>query len=169
MPVSQHHKKTKNPLHLADHGTQEYLVFVLGLQEYGIDTHIVQELRKYEAVTAVANAPAYVMGVINLRGMTVPIIDLRIRLGMEPHAYDQFTVVIILNSGQHYVGIIVDGIADVIAPDTDQIEAATQLDQVSKTSYFKHMSNMDNRKILLTNIDHLINSEELSRIEKIAA
>lgn len=84
------------PLHGAGPAT-EYLAFTLGGEEYGVDIQKVQELRGYDAVTQIANAPAYMKGVVNLRGIIVPIIDLRIKLGNATPTYDQFTVVVVLN------------------------------------------------------------------------
>jgi len=75
----------------------EYLTFKLGGEEYGIDILRVQEIRSYEQPTRIANAPGYLKGVVNLRGVIVPIVDLRVKFGLPDPAYDTFTVVIVLN------------------------------------------------------------------------
>ncbi|MEQ6600667.1 chemotaxis protein CheW, partial [Pseudomonas aeruginosa] len=94
---------------------QEYLTFTLGREEYAIDILRVQEIRGYDQVTAIANAPPFIKGVINLRGAIVPIVDLRIKFHLAEVTYDPFTVVIILNIGRRIVGVVVDSVSDVIA------------------------------------------------------
>ena len=89
-------------------GGTEVLAFTLGSEEYGIDILKVQEIRGYDAVTKIANAPEFIKGVINLRGIIVPIVDMRIMFKLGEPSYDQFTVVIILNIGNRVVGIVVD-------------------------------------------------------------
>src|SRR5689334_25379630 len=86
----------------------EFLSFTLGDEEYGIDIQKVQELRGYDAVTRIANAPAYIKGVVNLRGIIVPIIDMRIKFDLGEPSYDQFTVVLVLNIGGRVGGMVVD-------------------------------------------------------------
>src|ERR1700756_4418931 len=85
----------------------EYLAFTLGSEEYGIDILKVQEIRGYEAVTRIANAPEFIKGVINLRGIIIPVVDMRIKFNLGSATYDQFTVVIILNIGGRVVGMVV--------------------------------------------------------------
>src|SRR5579871_5534346 len=99
----------------------EFLAFTLGQEEYGIDILKVQEIRGYETVTRIANAPAFIKGVVNLRGVIVPIIDMRIKFNLADPTYDQFTVVIILNVGGRVVGMVVDGVSDVISLTPEQI------------------------------------------------
>src|SRR3989339_1873689 len=100
----------------------EYLAFTLGQEEYGIDIQKVQELRGYDAVTRIANAPAHIKGVVNLRGIIVPIIDMRIKFNLGEPSYDQFTVVIILNMDKRVMGLVVDSVSDVITltPDPER-------------------------------------------------
>jgi purine-binding chemotaxis protein CheW len=93
----------------------EYLTFVLGEEEYGIEILKVQEIRGYDAVTPIANTPNFIKGVVNLRGKIVPIVDLRIKFNLGKVVYDEFTVVIILNLSGRVVGIVVDGVSDVMA------------------------------------------------------
>lgn len=88
---------------------QEFLVFTLGDEEYGIDILKVQEIRGYDQVTRIANTPAFIKGVTNLRGVIVPIVDLRIKFSQVDVDYNDNTVVIVLNLGQRVVGIVVDG------------------------------------------------------------
>ncbi|VTR59651.1 Chemotaxis protein CheW [Serratia fonticola] len=106
---------------------QEFLIFTLGNEEYGIDILKVQEIRGYDQVTRIANTPAFIKGVTNLRGVIVPIIDLRVKFAQQDVSYDENTVVIVLNFGQRVVGIVVDGVSDVLSLTTDQIRPAPSL------------------------------------------
>src|SRR5476651_704391 len=92
----------------------EFLAFTLGSEEYGIDILKVQEIRGYDTVTRIANAPEFVKGVINLRGIIVPIVDMRIKFHLGRVEYDHQTVVIILNVASRVVGMVVDGVSDVL-------------------------------------------------------
>src|SRR5512147_1311528 len=102
----------------------EFLTFTLGNEEYGIDILKVQEIRGYDAVTTIANSPEFIKGVINLRGIIVPIVDMRIKFNLGNVTYNNLTVVIILNVANRVVGMVVDGVSDVIALTPDQLKAA---------------------------------------------
>lgn len=105
---------------------QEFLVFTLGDEEYGIDILKVQEIRGYDQVTRIANTPAFIKGVTNLRGVIVPIVDLRIKFSQVDVDYNDNTVVIVLNLGQRVVGIVVDGVSDVLSLTAEQIRPAPE-------------------------------------------
>ncbi|MDP3617299.1 MAG: chemotaxis protein CheW, partial [Rhodoferax sp.] len=113
----------------------EYLAFTLGQEEYGIDIQTVQELRGYDAVTRIANAPAHIKGVVNLRGIIVPIIDMRIKFTLGTPTYDQFTVVIILSMVNRVMGMVVDSVSDVITLKPEQIKPAPEMGAVLDTEY----------------------------------
>src|SRR5574337_2233948 len=110
----------------ADAFEQEFLTFPLGREEYAIDILKVQEIRGYESVTTIANAPAFIKGVINLRGTIVPIVDLRIQFGLARVEYTPFTVVIILNVAERVVGAVVDSVSDVMALAPEQVRPAPE-------------------------------------------
>jgi purine-binding chemotaxis protein CheW len=103
---------------------REFLTFTLGAEEYAIDILKVQEIRGYAAVTKIANTPAFIKGVINLRGIIVPIVDMRIKFNLGEAIYNEFTVVIVLNIGSRVVGIVVDSVSDVMSLANDAISAA---------------------------------------------
>lgn len=105
----------------------EYLSFRLGDEEYGIDILCVQEIRSYEAPTRIANAPRFIKGVLNLRGVIVPVADLRLKFGCESAAYTAATVVIVLNVKGRVVGAIVDSVSDVLALGADSIKPAPEM------------------------------------------
>jgi purine-binding chemotaxis protein CheW len=144
----------------------EYLTFTLGKEEYGIDILKVQEIRGYEAVTRIANAPAFIKGVINLRGVIVPIVDLRIKFNLGEPSYDQFTVVIILNIGKRVMGIVVDGVSDVIQLNSDNLHPAPEFGSVLDTRYILGLGTVDERMIIMVDIEQLMSSQEMALMEE---
>ena len=147
----------------------EFLSFTLGEEEYGIDIQKVQELRGYDAVTRIANAPAFIKGVVNLRGIIVPIIDMRVKLNLGDVSYDQFTVVIVLNIGGRVVGMVVDSVSDVITLAPEQIKDAPQMGSLLDTDYLIGLGTVGERMLILVDIDRLMSSEEMGLIERATA
>lgn len=147
----------------------EVVTFKLGEEEYGIDIQKVQELRGYDAVTRIANAPEYIKGVVNLRGIIVPIIDMRIKFKLGDPTYDQFTVVIVLNIAGRVVGMVVDSVSDVITLTGDQIKPAPEMGSVLDADYLIGLGTLDERMLILVDIDRLMSSDEMGLVEKIAA
>ena len=147
----------------------EFLAFTLGREEYGIDIQKVQELRGYEAVTRIANAPDFLKGVINLRGTIVPIIDMRIKFALSEPTYDQFTVVIILNIAGRIVGMVVDSVSDVLTLTPDQLKPAPNMGSAVSADYLIGLGTIDDRMLILVDIDRLMHSNEIGLIEKLAA
>ena len=147
----------------------EFLAFTLGQEEYGIDIQKVQELRGYDTVTRIANAPDHIKGVVNLRGIIVPIIDMRIKFNLGTPSYDQFTVVIILSLASRVLGIVVDSVSDVITLKAEQIKPAPELGAVLDTDYLIGMGTLDERMLILVDIDKLMSSSEMGLIEKLTA
>lgn len=144
----------------------EYLTFTLSSEEYAIDILKVQEIRGYDAVTRIANSPAFIKGVINLRGVIVPIIDLRIKFNLGEASYDQFTVVIILNIGKRVMGIVVDGVSDVIQLNSDNLRAAPEFGSVLDTRYILGLGTVEQRMIIVVDIEKLMSSQEMALIEE---
>ncbi|MBS0308605.1 MAG: chemotaxis protein CheW [Proteobacteria bacterium] len=153
----------------AETGGNEFLAFTLGKEEYGIDILKVQEIRGYEAVTRIANAPEFVKGVINLRGIIVPIVDMRIKFQLGEPTYDQFTVVIILNISGRVVGMVVDSVSDVITLNPGQIKPAPEMGTAFNTDYLIGLGTLEERMLILIDIDKLMSSAEMGLIDKIAA
>ncbi len=147
----------------------EYLTFTLGAEEYGIDILKVQEIRGYEAVTRIANSPAFIKGVINLRGVIVPIVDLRIKFNLGEPSYDQFTVVIILNIGKRVMGIVVDGVSDVIQMSSNNMHPAPEFGSILDTRYILGLGTVDERMIIMVDIEQLMTSQEMALLETAAA
>ncbi|WP_431477406.1 chemotaxis protein CheW [Massilia eburnea] len=148
---------------------QEFLAFKLGSEEYGIDILKVQEIRGYEAVTRIANAPEFIKGVINLRGIIIPVVDMRIKFKLGEPVYDQFTVVIILNINGRVVGMVVDSVSDVTSLTAEQIKAAPDLGTAFSSEYMIGLGTIDERMLILVDIQRLMSSPEMGLSEKLAA
>jgi len=146
--------------------SSEYLTFTLGREEYGIDILKVQEIRGYEAVTHIANAPEFIKGVVNLRGTIVPIVDMRIKFNLGEANYDQFTVVIVLNVAGRVVGMVVDGVSDVIALAGDQVRPAPDFSSTTfDTKYITGLGTVDQRMLILVDIEKLMSGADMALIE----
>ncbi|HBF51536.1 MAG TPA: chemotaxis protein CheW [Massilia sp.] len=150
-------------------GVLEALAFKLGNEEYGIKILKVQEIRGYESVTRIASAPEHVKGVVNLRGTIVPIVDMRIKFNLGTPTYNQFTVVIILNIQDRVVGMVVDSVSDVISLTAEQIKPAPDMGGALNTDYLIGLGTVDERMIILVDIDRLMSSEEMGVIDSIAS
>ncbi|MEI2264112.1 chemotaxis protein CheW [Erwinia sp. CGal63] len=144
---------------------QEFLVFTLGHEEYGIDILKVQEIRGYDQVTRIANTPAFIKGVTNLRGVIVPIIDLRVKFAQPDVDYNENTVVIVLNLEQRVVGIVVDGVSDVLSLTTDQIRPSPEFAVTMSTEYLTGLGALGERMLILVDIEKLLNSDEMALVD----
>ncbi|MFL6709575.1 MAG: chemotaxis protein CheW [Massilia sp.] len=163
---------TRNATEKADSEGSEFLAFTLGAEEYGIDIHKVQEIRGYESVTRIANAPAFVKGVINLRGIIIPVVDMRIKFRLGEPVYDQFTVVIILNIGGRVMGMVVDSVSDVTTLHAEQIKPAPEMGDAGvafNSEFLMGLGIVEERMLILIDIDRLMSSSEMGLTEKIAA
>jgi purine-binding chemotaxis protein CheW len=144
---------------------REFLAFKLGAEEYGIDILRVQEIRSYEAPTRIANAPAFIKGVINLRGVIVPIVDMRIKFALAAASYDAFTVVIILNIGQRVVGMVVDAVSDVITLAPEQLRPVPEFSSAIATDHLLAIGAVDERMLILVDIEKLMTSPDMGLVE----
>ena len=155
--------------HGHDESGHEFLAFTMGDDEYGLDILKVQEIRGYEAVTRIANAPEFIKGVINLRGIIIPVVDMRIKFNLGTPVYDQFTVVIILNIGGRIMGMVVDSVSDVTTLSPDQVKPAPEMGTAFNAEYMIGLGTIDERMLILVDIDKLMSSADMGLIEKIAA
>ncbi|MBA0167897.1 MULTISPECIES: chemotaxis protein CheW [Pectobacterium] len=146
---------------------QEFLIFTLGDEEYGVDILKVQEIRGYDQVTRIANTPSFIKGVTNLRGVIVPIVDLRIKFAKQDVEYDDNTVVIVLNLGQRVVGIVVDGVSDVLSLTADQIRPAPEFAVTLSTEYLTGLGSLGERMLILVDIEKLLSSEEMALVDSV--
>lgn len=146
----------------------EYLTFTLGSEEYAIDILKVQEIRGYEAPTLIANAPPFIKGVINLRGIIVPIVDLRIKFNLGKVEYTPFTVVIILNIAGRVIGAVVDSVSDVLSLTAAQIRQAPDFSGSFDTKYILGLASIEQRMLIVTDIERLMTSADMELIEAAA-
>lgn len=149
----------------ASHG--EYLTFRLGGEEYGIDILRVQEIRSYEQPTRIANSPSFLKGVVNLRGVIVPIIDLRVKLGCDSADFNAFTVVIVLNIRGRVVGAVVDSVSDVLELSKEQIKPAPEMNNQVDMSYLTGIANVGERMLILMDIQALMSAADMGLIDSI--
>jgi purine-binding chemotaxis protein CheW len=145
----------------------EYLTFTLGKEEYGIDILKVQEIRGYDAVTHIANAPEFIKGVVNLRGVIVPIVDMRIKFRLSEPTYNEFTVVIIMNVLGRIIGMVVDGVSDVVALNPEQIKAAPEMGSSMDIDYITGLGTLNDQMLILVDIERLMSSEEMQIMEQV--
>ena len=141
--------------------SRELLTFTLGREEYGIDILKVQEIRGYDAVTTIANAPEFIKGVVNLRGIIVPIVDMRIKFNIGNVTYNETTVVIVLNLANRVVGMVVDGVSDVITLKQEQIKPSPEFGAGLDTKYLQGLGTVDDRMIILVNIEKMMSSQDM--------
>jgi purine-binding chemotaxis protein CheW len=146
----------------------EFLSFRLGAEEYGIDILRVQEIRSYEEPTRIANAPHIIRGVVNLRGVIVPVVDLRLMLGCDSAEFNEFTVVIVLNVRGHVIGTVVDSVSDVLALTPSQIRPAPEMGHSVDASAITGIACVSQgetqRMLILTDIEALLGSPALGLI-----
>ncbi len=146
----------------ADSG--QYLTLRLGEEDYAIDIMRVQEIRSYEEPTRMANSPSFIKGVINLRGVIVPIVDLRMKLNMEKVDYTEFTVVIILNVKGAVTGAVVDAVSDVVTLDSKMIKPAPQFESSVDSRFILGIANVGERMLIVMNMETLLSNAELGMV-----
>jgi purine-binding chemotaxis protein CheW len=145
--------------------TSEFLTFRLGAEEYGIDILRVQEIRSYEAPTRIANAPSFIKGVVNLRGVIVPVVDLRIKLNCDKVEYNGFTVVIVLNVHGRVVGAVVDSVSDVLELSQDLIKPAPEMNSTVDTGFITGIASVGERMLILMDIEALMSSADMGLMD----
>ena len=148
--------------------TREVLVFVIGKEEYAVDILKVQEIRGYEKVTAIPAAPHYLKGVVNLRGVIVPVVDMRIKFGIPDPPYNSFTVVVILRLSSRVVGIVVDGVSDVVPLAASDVKEAPRLGATVDASFLTGVATLGDRMVLLLDIEKFLSSGELALLDTVA-
>ena len=144
--------------------TRQFLTFRVGEEEYGLDILRVQEIRSYEPPTRIANAPIFVKGVVNLRGVIVPIVDLRLRLG-QTGDYNAFTVVIVLNVCNRVVGIVVDSVSDVLELTADEIKARPEVPAALDAKFITGLGKLTDRMLILLDIEAMVQSPDFGLMD----
>ncbi len=144
---------------------QEYLTFILQGEEYGVDILCVQEIRVWSSVTELPNKPQYIKGVINLRGVIIPIIDLRLRFGQPPLDYNEQTVTIILRQQSQQtttvVGIVVDAVSEVYKFTQNDISKAPAFGNNIDSCFLKGLASVDDKLVMLLDSETLLNEDDL--------
>lgn len=153
--------------------TNKYLTFVLATEEYAVDILRVQEIKGWNKVTTIPNTPEYICGVINLRGTIVPIIDLRLRFNLEHLEYGQMTVVVVVkvlsqNGKERIMGIVVDAVSDVYDVAEADIKPPPDFGSVITTEFVKGLATVDEKMVIVLDIDRLLNSNELAIVENLS-
>ena len=148
---------------------REFLTFRLGAEEYGIDILRVNEIRGWEVPTAIAGTPEFIKGVINLRGIIVPIIDMRLKFRLGSAEYNDFTVMIILSVARRVVGIVVDAVSDVLTLAPRQIRPAPDFGAALDTRFITGLGTVDERMLILVDIERLLTSEDMQLVEEVSA
>jgi purine-binding chemotaxis protein CheW len=157
--------------------SNEYLIFRLGAEEYGIDILKVQEIRGYENPTRIANAPHFIKGVVNLRGVIVPIVDLRMKFDLGVPAYDATTVVIILNVAKRVIGVVVDSVSDVLELAAEQIRPAPEFNGAVDASFITGLGSVKSseseqgrdRMLILVDIETLMAGADMGLVDAVHA
>lgn len=146
----------------------QYLTLRLGGEEYAIDILRVQEIRSYEEPTRMVNAPVFIKGVINLRGVIVPIVDLRLKLNIDKVEYNEFTVVIILNVCGTVIGAVVDAVSDVVTLTAQSIKAAPQFETAIDSRFITGLANLGERMLIVMNMEALLSNAEMGMVSAAA-
>ncbi len=162
--LQQHNDQIVHTGDLNDAGGQ-YLTFVLDGEEYGIEILRVQEIKGWESTTPIPNTPDYVLGILNLRGAIVPVIDLRKRFKLEEIPYGPTTVVIVVKmqhvDQERIMGLVVDGVSDVYRLENDEIQESPELGNSVDTEFVRGLASVDKKMVILLEIDHLFDAKVL--------
>jgi purine-binding chemotaxis protein CheW len=147
---------------------KKVIVFALGSEEYGVEVAKVRTIERMQPMTRVPKTPDFINGVINLRGLVIPIIDLRSRFGLEHEEYTDNTRIIIVSAGDFEVGLIVDSANDVIDIDTDQIDSPPEVVGGIKAKYLDGIARVgENRLLVLLNLEQVLDKSEIQQLERI--
>lgn len=149
----------------AEETGREYLAFSLGGEEYAVNILQVQEIRAYERVTRIANMPAFIKGVMNLRGAVVPVVDLRVRFNVGQADYGASTIVIVINIGPRTFGMVVDGVSDVVMLKSSDLRPAPQIAGVVTAEFLEGVAILDKRMLIIVDINGLMSSREMGLLE----
>ena len=159
---------TSSGLNSAVTDIREFLTFKLGNEEYGMDILRVQEIRSYEEPTRIANAAPFIKGVVNLRGVIVPIVDMRMRFNLPDISYNSFTVVIVINVANRILGMVVDGVSDVISLKPDQLRPTPDFSTAIGEDHVLAIGSVEDRMLILLDIEKLMSSADMGLVEQLA-
>ncbi|UPG91546.1 chemotaxis protein CheW [Luteibacter aegosomaticola] len=149
---------------VADEAAQ-YLTVNLGNEEYGVDILAVREIRGWTPVTRIPQAPSYVLGVLNLRGAIVPVLDLRLRFGLAREEYTATTVCVIVMVAGRQFGVVVDAVSDVVEVSPSGIRPVPDMGTTVDTEYLKGLTSVGERMVLLLDVDRLLQPQDAQMLE----
>ena len=165
-------EKMEHSMSVVDKKEGKYLTFTLDKEEYGIGILRVKEIIGMMPITPVPKTPEYIKGVINLRGKVIPVMDLRLRFGMDKIDYNERTCIIVVeidgHTGTVMVGIVVDSVSEVLNIKEEDIEDTPTFGAKLSTDYILGMAKMDGEVKILLEIDRVLKSEEIEKIEAVA-
>jgi purine-binding chemotaxis protein CheW len=147
----------------------QYLTFVLGEEQYGLELLTVQEIKGYSPITPIPNSPPHIRGVMNLRGAVIPIVDLRTRFGMETIEYTQFNVIIVINVGAKVMGLLVDAVSDVLNVGPGDLRPAPDFGSHADTRFISGMASAGDKIAVLLDINGLLSDADLSIADGVVA
>lgn len=147
---------------------KKVIVFALGAEEYGVEVEKVRTIERMQPMTRVPKAPDFVKGVINLRGVVIPIINLRSRFGLAEQETSDASRIIIVSAGEFEVGLIVDSANDVIDLDTDNIDTPPEIVGGIKAKYLDGIARVgEERLLVLLNLEQVLNRDEILQLERL--
>jgi len=152
----------------ANEDERQYLTFQLGDEFYGVNILKVQEIKGYTDVTRIPNTPDYMKGVLNLRGTIVPIINLRMKFGMEQIDHTSFTVIVVVVVQERVMGMIVDAVSDVLTMGPDNMKPAPELGTNVDTSFIDGIATMADQLVTLLDLDRVLTEKEIEQVESVA-
>lgn len=151
--------------------SNQFLTFFLAGEEYGVSILDVQEVRVWDGVTSIPNAPVYVKGVLDLRGAIVPVVDLRIRFNMASVEYDETTVIVVLkidiDDKEHVIGIVVDAVSDVLDVTSENLKDAPEFENAASTEYISKLATVNGKMVILLDTSKLLSKSELASMKKL--
>lgn len=158
--------------HLTEEDSRQFLTFTLAKEEYGVDILRVQEVKGWAPVTKIPRSPDYVQGVLNLRGTIVPVVDLRMRFHLEQIDYTRTTVIVVINietnAGRRVIGIVADGVSDVINVPIENVKDAPDFGTKVHTDFISGLATIDENMVMLLDIDKLLSAAEIKGLDSLA-
>ena len=153
------------PLTAVDARSGKYLAFHLGSEEFGIPVLNVREIMGLQDITAIPQTPSYVKGVINLRGKVIPVVDLRLKFGLPQAEYGSRTSIVVVTVRQLVVGVVVDGVTEVLNLNAADIENTPDFGEGVTIPYILGMAKTKGKVWMLLDIDQVLTSQELASLQ----
>lgn len=145
---------------------QQFVTFSIGEEVYGVEVNKVHQIIGMTKITHIPNSLEFMKGMINLRGTVVPVVDLRIKFQMEEKEYDEFTVILVVELKERYIGMIVDTVSDVLTIPIKSIQETPHFSAKIETDYIKGIGNLEEQLVIIIDVNMILTSEELDLIGK---